>query len=302
MHMGVLAIGYFFAVAVIAGLTVVAAHRLHANYRQPWLSAYTIYLACMNTLGLLAVVQYVLAALVMPASALRSLQAAASPLWIALLGVAWYFVSSLLAQVAGASLSRRFNVAYAAAWTGVAIVVAIQANVSIPLVLLKIATLYGGSAWALWRLGRLEDPLDRHGLRGFVLLFVAGCLAFDLAVRNVTAVFGVHTPDTAIALVQVSMNIPALVWLRRFLRRRALARPAQPLPADLKEQLGRLGLSMREADVVALIVAGLSHKDIAVRLAIAPETVKKHASHAYRKLGVENRVQLTYLVQHRTAV
>jgi len=118
----------------------------------------------------------------------------------------------------------------------------------------------------------------------------------------VTAVFGVHTPDTAIALVQVSMNIPALVWLRRFLRRRALARPAQPLPADLKEQLGRLGLSMREADVVALIVAGLSHKDIAVRLAIAPETVKKHASHAYRKLGVENRVQLTYLVQHRTAV
>jgi DNA-binding CsgD family transcriptional regulator len=182
------------------------------------------------------------------------------------------------------------------------VVVAVRASASPLLFVLKTSTLYGGSAWTLWRIRRLDDPLDRHGLSGFVMLFVAGCLAFDLAVRNVTAVVGVHTPDVAIALVQVTMNVPALLWLRRYLRQRALARPAQPPPPDLREQLGRLGLSSREADVVALIVAGLSHKDIAVRLTIAPDTVKKHAYHAYRKLGVENRVQLTYLVQHHTTV
>lgn len=302
MHMGALAIGYFFAVAVIAGLTVVAAHRLHANSRQAWVSAYTFYLACMNTLALVAVVQYVLAGLVMPEPALRSLQAAATPLWAALLCVAFYFAWSFMAQIAGTSLSRRFNLAYGAAWAAVAVVVAVRASASPLLFVLKTSTLYGGSAWTLWRIQHLDDALDRHGLRVFVMLFVAGCLAFDLAVQNVTAVVGVRTPDVAIALVQVTMNVPALFWLRRYLRQRALARPAQPLPPDLREQLGRLGLSSREADVVALIVAGLSHKDIAVRLTIAPDTVKKHAYHAYRKLGVENRVQLTYLVQHHTAV
>ena len=286
MHMGVLAIGYFFAVAVIAGSTVVAAHRLHVRWRQGWVSAYTFYLACVNTLALVAVVQYVLAALVMPESALRSLQAAAAPLWATLLCVALYFAWSFMAQIAGTSLSRSFNLAYAAAWTAIAVVVAVRASASPLLFVVKTSTLYGGSAWALWRIRRLDDPLDRRGLRGFVLLFAAGCLAFDLAVRNVTAVVGVRTPDVAIALVQVTMNVPALLWLGRYLRQRALARPPQPLPPDLREQLGRLGLSSREADVVALIVAGLSHKDIAVRLTIAPDTVKKHA---YRRLPQAGR-------------
>ncbi|HEY3383915.1 MAG TPA: helix-turn-helix transcriptional regulator [Vicinamibacterales bacterium] len=50
---------------------------------------------------------------------------------------------------------------------------------------------------------------------------------------------------------------------------------------------------------VGLLLLGLSHKEIADRLFISPDTVKKHTYNAHRKLGVQNRVQLSYFVQNR---
>jgi len=117
----------------------------------------------------------------------------------------------------------------------------------------------------------------------------------------VTAVAGVDTPDVVTALLNVGANYPALIWLGRFLPRRALARPAEPLPVDVKPDLVSLGLSARESDVVELLLLGLSHKDIGERLFISPETVKKHTYSAHRKLGVQNRVQLSYFIQNRVA-
>jgi len=166
---------------------------------------------------------------------------------------------------------------------------------------LKLGITYGWIAYTLVMLGRVGDPLDRRGLRTFVMLQMLGFVAFDLAVRDVLGVVGVETPDVVIATVQVAANYPALLWLRRFLRERALIRPAAPLPADLRSDLVGLGLSARESEVVELLLVGLSHKEIAERLSIAPETVKKHTYSAHRKLGVQNRVQLSYFVQNRIA-
>ncbi len=309
--MQALAIGYFFLLAALAGLLVERAYRLQAEYRQSWLPAYTLYLACWSALALLSVVQYVLASLFLPGSVLQSLQVATSPLWATALAIALYFLSSFMAQLAGGRLPTAYTILYAVAWSGAALVIALAwqqgkggavapaVAASIVMFVLKTATTYGWIAYALVAVRRIDDGFERNGLRRFVLLFLAGCLAFDLAVRDMTAVFGVHTTDAVIGLVQVVMNYPALLWLRHFLRRRAIARPAGPLPADTKEHLGALGLSAREADVIELLLAGLSQKEIADRLCIAPETVKKHTYNAYRKLGVRNRVQLIYLVQNR---
>ena len=41
--------------------------------------------------------------------------------------------------------------------------------------------------------------------------------------------------------------------------------------------------------MLALIAAGLTNREIADRIGVAPETVKKHASHIYGKLGVNSR-------------
>ena len=51
------------------------------------------------------------------------------------------------------------------------------------------------------------------------------------------------------------------------------------------------GLSPREAEILALIAAGLTNKDIAERAYIGSNTVKSYIRSAYRKIGVERRPQ-----------
>jgi DNA-binding NarL/FixJ family response regulator len=51
----------------------------------------------------------------------------------------------------------------------------------------------------------------------------------------------------------------------------------------------RLGLSHRESEVLALMVAGLSNRAIAGRLVVGDETVKSHVRAIYRKLEVSDR-------------
>jgi DNA-binding NarL/FixJ family response regulator len=51
----------------------------------------------------------------------------------------------------------------------------------------------------------------------------------------------------------------------------------------------RLGLTQRESEVLALLVAGLSNRAIAGKLVLGEETVKSHVRSLYRKLEVGDR-------------
>jgi DNA-binding CsgD family transcriptional regulator len=57
-----------------------------------------------------------------------------------------------------------------------------------------------------------------------------------------------------------------------------------------------LGLTPREAEIVALVAAGSTNKDVARRLRIASGTVKKHLDNVYTKLGVRGRGPLAAFV------
>jgi LuxR family maltose regulon positive regulatory protein len=57
---------------------------------------------------------------------------------------------------------------------------------------------------------------------------------------------------------------------------------AQPLPEPLSE---------RELQVLQLLARGASNQEIAQELVIVVDTVKRHVSHIFSKLGVKNRVQ-----------
>jgi LuxR family maltose regulon positive regulatory protein len=50
-------------------------------------------------------------------------------------------------------------------------------------------------------------------------------------------------------------------------------------------------LSKRELEVLHLLVRGTSNQEIAQQLVIALDTVKRHISHIFSKLGVHNRAQ-----------
>jgi len=50
-------------------------------------------------------------------------------------------------------------------------------------------------------------------------------------------------------------------------------------------------LTSREEDILNWLSAGLTNQEIADELIISAETVKKHTSHIYQKLGVHNRTE-----------
>jgi two-component system nitrate/nitrite response regulator NarL len=56
------------------------------------------------------------------------------------------------------------------------------------------------------------------------------------------------------------------------------------------------GLTLRESEIVSAIREGNSNKEIASKLSISEETVKRHLSNIYAKLGITSRLELATLV------
>ena len=75
---------------------------------------------------------------------------------------------------------------------------------------------------------------------------------------------------------------------------------ANPWAERARRELGRIGgrksardgLSTTESEIVELVVAGRSNKEVAQALHLSPKTVEWNLSKVYRKLGVHSRTEL----------
>jgi DNA-binding CsgD family transcriptional regulator len=80
--------------------------------------------------------------------------------------------------------------------------------------------------------------------------------------------------------------------------RKLLVRAGAPLPrrgrgnSPVPQSLRARGVTSREVDVLALVVEGLSNRQIGERLYLSPKTVEKHVEHLMAKLTAASRVEL----------
>ena len=96
------------------------------------------------------------------------------------------------------------------------------------------------------------------------------------------------------------------VWLGLKLTRRRdepVAMPAASVPATPtvfvvdRARLEELGITPREHEILGLIAAGLSNREIAERLFVSENTVKTHSSRLFDKLQAKRRTQAVQLAK-----
>lgn len=119
-------------------------------------------------------------------------------------------------------------------------------------------------------LDALDTSLALAEPEGFVRLFADEGAPLGRLLRLAAA-----RGSAAAGRLQVALSVTASLPLR----------PAAPPAAPFEP------LSAREFEVLGLIADGLSNREIAERLFLAPTTVKKHASNIYGKLGVRSRTE-----------
>jgi DNA-binding NarL/FixJ family response regulator len=78
--------------------------------------------------------------------------------------------------------------------------------------------------------------------------------------------------------------------------------PPAPDTAAVPDELERLGLTAREAEVLRLVADGLSNSQIAEQLFISRKTASVHVSNILAKLGVSTRVEAAALAHRRGLV
>jgi DNA-binding NarL/FixJ family response regulator len=93
-----------------------------------------------------------------------------------------------------------------------------------------------------------------------------------------------HTPEQAAALLQVEVQRGGLDTEAG---KGVLVAAGQRVAGKRKDLVA--GLSERELEVLRLIARGLSIKQIAQQLTIAPKTADNHIQHIYAKIGVTTR-------------
>lgn len=68
------------------------------------------------------------------------------------------------------------------------------------------------------------------------------------------------------------------------------------LPSRLRMEIAQPVLSVREKQMLAMVVMGFSNPEISRKLHVAESTVKSHLSSAFAKLGVRSRNEATALI------
>lgn len=140
-------------------------------------------------------------------------------------------------------------------------------------------------------------PGLRRALRDILLFGLCGGLLITLlklteyrflVVEHSTQIYG-----GLIAAIFAGLGI----WLGLTLTRKSV-QPSPPANGPFtpdEQRISELGITPRELEILGLIAAGLSNREIAERLFVSENTVKTHSSRLFDKLGARRRTQAVQL-------
>lgn len=144
------------------------------------------------------------------------------------------------------------------------------------------------ASFKIFRRGVVRDVLV-YGLCGGVLITVLKLTEY----RFLIVEHSIEIYAGLIAAIFAALGI----WLGLTLthKKTVVQQPSgAPFTLD-EERLTELGITPRELEILGLIAAGLSNREIAGRLFVSENTVKTHSSRLFDKLGARRRTQAVQL-------
>jgi DNA-binding CsgD family transcriptional regulator len=123
---------------------------------------------------------------------------------------------------------------------------------------------------------------------GFGLLITALLILFRIA--GIYHLHGNIADDVWLAIFSIVFLIIGIILSRKLFVRTLVVTREHPAMIN-REQLVKSGLSKREAEILLLMHEGLSNHQIADKLFISENTIKKHVSNIFQKLQVERRTE-----------
>ena len=135
-----------------------------------------------------------------------------------------------------------------------------------------------------------------YGLIGGVLIAVLKLIEY----RWLVVAYSVEIYGALVAALFAGLGI----WLGLKLTRKretvVVREVVVEAPASFtrdERKLEALGLTPRELEILELIAAGLSNREIADRVHVSENTVKTHSSRVFDKLGAQRRTQAVQLAK-----
>lgn len=137
----------------------------------------------------------------------------------------------------------------------------------------------GGVLIVALRLAEYRFLVVEHALEvyGGVVAAIFAALGLWLGLR-------LTRPAATVVVREVPVQVPVTVHVEVPV---PIREPFVVDPAALE----RLGITGREHEILALIAAGLSNREIGERLYVSENTVKTHASRLFTKLGARRRTE-----------
>jgi len=128
-------------------------------------------------------------------------------------------------------------------------------------------------------------------LKKVILFYSLGIALSAFVLQWLEYQYAIRYFSTEIYIAVIALSFTALgIWVGI---RLTAPRPQQPFEKNIKA-MTYLGISDREYEVLELLAAGHSNKEIADSLFVSTNTVKTHLANLYSKLEVTRRTQAVH--------